>query len=496
LIKASDDSAVYSIITNKRYVFPDLKTYQSWHGNVFSNVEVVSLNELSSYGFGGIVTHAPNTIIKVPSDPKVYQVISNSGQIVWIDSAATLSDLYGSNWARQVVDVPEGFFVNYSLVPLGVTGQETIDAVQAIQAAIALYYNDHAIYPLSGGLDLSLELGQDANCLDKSEGYLPIAQCGGENYISPIPPHPEAPKYSYIYTHCTVFSYVLEFYLTQPANGLGVGTHYATESGITSSLDVLQLGCLDVDGDGLTSHEERKLGTNIYRIDTDSDGLSDRDEVITYKTDPLDSDTDDDGFEDGEEISNGYSPFDPAEPDNQVSLPGIRVGEHIRGDFFAPITLIEYADFEDPFSKRHVATLAQILDNYPGQVRVAFRHYPLRSIHPFAQKAAEAAECASEQGKFWEMHDILFANNSALTVPDLKSYAGQIGLDESRFNTCFDSTTNFYKVDDQHNEAVRIGVRGVPATFVNSRLVAGAVPYSDFETIINQELIFLGLLED
>ncbi len=160
--------------------------------------------------------------------------------------------------------------------------------------------------------------------------------------------------------------------------------------------------------------------------------------------------------------------------------------DHIRGDADAPITLVEYSDFECPYCARHTPTVDQILEDYDGQVKLVFRHFPL-SMHEHAQAAAEASECAAEQGKFWEMHDELFAMNEAgtMSVDNFKAAAGDLGLNQSQFDDCLDSGKYTQRVQDDFDEGAQLGVNGTPATFVNGQLVSGAVPYSNFKTIID-----------
>lgn len=164
----------------------------------------------------------------------------------------------------------------------------------------------------------------------------------------------------------------------------------------------------------------------------------------------------------------------------------VKDDDHIRGDKNAPITLVEYSDFECPFCTRHQPTLDQILEEYDGQVKLVYRHYPL-SFHPEAQKAAEASECAGDQGQFWEMHDKLFALNadSNLSVANYKLAAGELGLKQSTFDSCLDGGDHAQTVTDELAEGTTYGVNGTPATFVNGQLVSGAVPFSSFKTIID-----------
>lgn len=164
----------------------------------------------------------------------------------------------------------------------------------------------------------------------------------------------------------------------------------------------------------------------------------------------------------------------------------VKDDDHIRGDVNAPVTLVEYSDFECPFCARHLPTIDQILADYEGQVRFVYRHYPL-SFHPEAQKAAEASECAGEQGQFWEMHDELFAMNNAgtLGVANFKSTAGDLGLNQTQFDDCLDTDKYAQHVTDDLAEGTTFGVSGTPATFVNGQMVSGAVPYASFTSIID-----------
>lgn len=162
--------------------------------------------------------------------------------------------------------------------------------------------------------------------------------------------------------------------------------------------------------------------------------------------------------------------------------------DHIKGNKNAKITLLEYSDFQCPFCQRHVPTLEQVLEQYGDDVRLVYRHFPLNSIHPQAQKAAEASECAAEQGKFWEMHDLMFANQSALDVTSLKGYAKTLGLNQSQFDSCLDTGKFAGKVNQQAAEAQAAGITGTPGTFVNDQLVKGAYPIATFQQIIDSML--------
>lgn len=171
-----------------------------------------------------------------------------------------------------------------------------------------------------------------------------------------------------------------------------------------------------------------------------------------------------------------------------TKLSPVTDSDYIKGGKNAKVTLIEISDFQCPYCERHISTREQIIKEYGDQVRVVWRHFPLTSIHPYAQKAAEAAECAGEQGKFWEMHDTLFENQSALDTASLKSYAKDLGLNQTQFNSCLDDGKYTSKVQAQAQEAVAAGITGTPGTFVNGKLVKGAYPFDTFKQLIDAEL--------
>jgi protein-disulfide isomerase len=165
-------------------------------------------------------------------------------------------------------------------------------------------------------------------------------------------------------------------------------------------------------------------------------------------------------------------------------------GASIKGIENAPVTLIEFSDYQCPFSAKFFSeTLPQIEKNYikTGKVKMAFRNYPLQ-FHQFAQKAAEAAECAAQQGKFWECHDTIFENQKDLSPANLKQLAQKLGLDSQKFNQCLDSGTMANKVKKDFDEGAKYGVTGTPCFFVNGMAVEGAQPYKVFEEAIEKEL--------
>jgi protein-disulfide isomerase len=143
----------------------------------------------------------------------------------------------------------------------------------------------------------------------------------------------------------------------------------------------------------------------------------------------------------------------------------------IKGPADAPITIVEFSDYQCPYCARSESLVKQALDAYPKQARLVFKHYPLTSIHPQALPAAIAAAAAQKQGKFWEMHEKLFANQRALAPEQLKQYAREIGLDVARFEADMQSEEVKQAVQEDVELAQRIGVRGTPTIFVNGKIL-------------------------
>jgi protein-disulfide isomerase len=158
-----------------------------------------------------------------------------------------------------------------------------------------------------------------------------------------------------------------------------------------------------------------------------------------------------------------------------------------KGPATAPVTIVEFSDFQCPFCARVTPTVDQAVAKYGDKVRVLFRQFPL-DIHADAQKAAEAALCAHEQGKFWEMHDAMFADQRALGVEALKSKAVTLQLDSAAFNSCLDAGKAAAAVQSDFDMGVAIGVNSTPSIYVNGRYLSGAVSYDVLARIIDEEL--------
>lgn len=159
-----------------------------------------------------------------------------------------------------------------------------------------------------------------------------------------------------------------------------------------------------------------------------------------------------------------------------------------RGPATAPVTIVEFSDFECPYCGGLFPTLKQVEKNYPEQVRIVYRQFPLTNIHPHAQKAAEASLCANEQQKFWEFHDSMFGNQRELSIPDLKQRAVDLKLKTQEFNQCLDSGRHTAAIQADIQEGARNGVTGTPALFINGRLLSGNQPYTEIRDLIEDEL--------
>jgi protein-disulfide isomerase len=154
----------------------------------------------------------------------------------------------------------------------------------------------------------------------------------------------------------------------------------------------------------------------------------------------------------------------------------------------APVTVVEYSDFQCPFCLRVMPTLKELRTKYGDKMRLVWKDFPLTQIHPQAFVAAQAGNCAREQGKFWELHDQMFANQSALQPDNLKKYAAAIGLDTTKFDACLDTSKYEGRVQEEIGAGMRLGINSTPTVYVNGRMVNGAQPIEVFTQIIDDEL--------
>ena len=177
------------------------------------------------------------------------------------------------------------------------------------------------------------------------------------------------------------------------------------------------------------------------------------------------------------------------------TLAAVTKDDHIRGDLSkAKVVMVEYSDFQCPYCGKHDPTMQQIMKDYGDDVAWVYRHFPL-SFHPNAEPTALASECASEQGKFWEFSDAMFAGQSANLSGDadtadafVQKTAKSLGLDMTKFNDCVDSAKYQSVIDDDQASGQNAGVNGTPATFINGTLVSGAVPYTSMKKIIDDAI--------
>lgn len=150
----------------------------------------------------------------------------------------------------------------------------------------------------------------------------------------------------------------------------------------------------------------------------------------------------------------------------QLAVPVSPV-DQVLGPDRAPVTIVEYGDFECPTCKQAAPAVKLLFERFVGKVRVVFRHYPLEQAHPHAMHAAQAAECAGGQGKFWEMHDLLFAHQQHLRLNQLQSYAEKLQLDMARYQAEMDDEIYLQRVREQMRGGDESGVRGTPTFYVN-----------------------------
>lgn len=155
----------------------------------------------------------------------------------------------------------------------------------------------------------------------------------------------------------------------------------------------------------------------------------------------------------------------------------------------APITIIEFSDYQCPFcTKWHNEVFLRLLKEYPKQVRIVYRDFPLSSIHPAATAAAEAANCANEQGKYWDYHSALFSNKYNLNRDGFIQYAQDLNLDVTSFSQCFDERRYADEVQADYEYAATLGIRSTPTFFLNGIPIVGAQPYDLFRQVIEKEL--------
>lgn len=179
-----------------------------------------------------------------------------------------------------------------------------------------------------------------------------------------------------------------------------------------------------------------------------------------------------------------------ASPGGQVSRPSSRldrVGEPSLGPPDAPVVIVEFSDYLCQFCRDfHASTFPRLLRRYRGRIRYVVRNFPLSDADPMSQIAAEAAECANDQHKFWEYHERLFADARFINVSDLKRYAVEVGMDGDRLWACIDSTAKRGAVQADLADAHNAGVEAAPTFFINGTKLVGAQPIEAFQELIDR----------
>ncbi len=150
----------------------------------------------------------------------------------------------------------------------------------------------------------------------------------------------------------------------------------------------------------------------------------------------------------------------------------------------APMTIVEFADFVCPYSKDASFTLRELSLQYPEKIHYIYRDFPITDLHPLAQKAAEAGECAAQQGRFWEYHDKLYQNQQDSSQERLYEFASELNLNTAQFRTCLDSGSKQDEVLQDYQDGLEAGVRGTPTFFINGTKIQGAIPKDVFEQLI------------
>jgi protein-disulfide isomerase len=166
----------------------------------------------------------------------------------------------------------------------------------------------------------------------------------------------------------------------------------------------------------------------------------------------------------------------------------VNAKDHIQGEPHAPITLIEYGDYECPDCEKAFFMIKKLQRQFKNQIRFVFRHLPRQYIHPHAELAAEAAEAAHAQGKFWEMHDLIFENPKALNLIDLLNRAEKLNLDLDRFATDLENREYSKKISNDFQSGMRNGADRTPTLFINGSLYKGTVELEALANALDREL--------
>jgi protein-disulfide isomerase/rhodanese-related sulfurtransferase len=171
----------------------------------------------------------------------------------------------------------------------------------------------------------------------------------------------------------------------------------------------------------------------------------------------------------------------------------VRPDSHVYGNPDSPVTVVEFGDFQCPYCRTAEKTAREIREAYARHVRFVFRQFPIAAIHPYAEKAAEASECAGEQGEFWPAFDKLYEGQADLTEAALKRYARELGLNMPRFNQCLSTGAMKPRVERDIEDARAIGVSRTPTFFIDGKKFEGGLDYAQFSQLLNQQLALHGV---
>jgi protein-disulfide isomerase len=171
-----------------------------------------------------------------------------------------------------------------------------------------------------------------------------------------------------------------------------------------------------------------------------------------------------------------------------TTVPEVTADDHTLGPAGAPVTVLEYGDYECPFCRGAYRDVHRMLDLYPGSILFVFRNFPITQLHPHAELAAEAAEAAAAQGKFWEMYELLLRPSSSLDLDSLVSHARELGLDTDRFRREVTGRAYAAKIEADVSEGVRNGVNATPKFYVDGERIDGKFPLEGLEDAIRASI--------
>ncbi len=192
--------------------------------------------------------------------------------------------------------------------------------------------------------------------------------------------------------------------------------------------------------------------------------------------------------------SGELAPAKPVAPET-LAARLVRPDSHATGNVDSPVTVVEFGDFECPMCGLAQQTVENVLQQYGSRIRFVFRQFPLTGVHPQAEKAAEASECAANQGKFWQAEKLFYQKQSDLSVNALESYAAQLGLDTKQFDECLSSGSMAARVQQDAADGKALGVRGTPTFFVGRQMIVGPPNPAQFFQLIGQQISAYGTMK-